>query len=698
MSQRRSGQISLGVAALLCSQVARADTPAPPPTWSQESEQGVAESRESPELRMLRLAEQELFGSGSAEAPEVYDPDCVYGVPDALSSDAPPARIERADGKSEDLAFLKDLKLPSLPVRWDARVIDYLLFFKHDKRGRDLARAWLKRQERYGPMIRRVLREHSLPEDIQFVAMVESGYDPTAKSLAQALGLWQFVKQTGQFYGLRVDAWVDERLDPVRSTYAGARYLRDLYERFGSWDLTFAAYNMGYGRLASAIRKFNSNDYWLLSHLEAGLPFETSIYVAKITAIAIVANNPERFEFGDLTREPTTELSEIDVPPGTPLRPVAAAAGMDVEALKALNPHLKKSRVPPGTEPVHVYIPRASYERFAERWSKNHEPAQTVSYVLRFGETLEDVARRYRMPPARLREMNELDESTIVAAGFPIVVPAVGEVPTLNGEKLVATVPDKDFHYENRRRIFYRVAQNDTPEAVARFFDVTVDELVAWNHVTEHGFLQRDMLLQLFVRPELDLGRAVVLAPDQVQILTVGSDEFFDFHEGQRGRVRVRYRVQPKDTLAKIAERFELSVGSVGRINQFGSNKELKPDDWIIVYVPEKSLPELERKGIAARITPAKGDTKLASAPAPKPAAPPAEDPTMPGLPPENAGPSQADELDEERARAEVPSQPADVASSDVEPVAAPDAPPADERAPSEPTPAAAGSGSKSAP
>ncbi len=139
-------------------------------------------------------------------------------------------------------------------------------------------------------------------------------------------------------------------------------------------------------------------------------------------------------------------------------------------------------------------------------------------------------------------------------------------------------------------------------------------------------------------------------------------------------------------------------MGSVGRINQFGSNKELKPDDWIIVYVPEKSLPELERKGIAARITPAKGDTKLASAPAPKPAAPPAEDPTMPGLPPENAGPSQADELDEERAPAEVPSQPADVASSDVEPVAAPDAPPADERAPSEPTPAAAGSGSKSAP
>jgi hypothetical protein len=125
MSQRRKAEISWGVAALLCSQVARAEPPPPPSTWSSEANEGVAETRESPELRTMRLAEQELFGSGSAEAPEVYDPDCVYGVPDALSSEVPPATFERADGKSEDLAFLKQLKLPSLPVRWDARVIDY---------------------------------------------------------------------------------------------------------------------------------------------------------------------------------------------------------------------------------------------------------------------------------------------------------------------------------------------------------------------------------------------------------------------------------------------------------------------------------------------------------------------------------------------------------------------------------------------
>jgi hypothetical protein len=106
------------------------------------------------------------------------------------------------------------------------------------------------------------------------------------------------------------------------------------------------------------------------------------------------------------------------------------------------------------------------------------------------------------------------------------------------------------------------------------------------------------MLLQLFVAPELDLSRAVVFTPDEVRILTVGSDAFFDFHESQRGRVRVLYRVQPNETLEKIGKRFELSAGSIGRINQFGSNKELKADEWILVYVPEKLLPELTRKGL----------------------------------------------------------------------------------------------------
>jgi membrane-bound lytic murein transglycosylase D len=593
-------------AAALAPWHARADSGLFATTWSQEAIEGVGVSLESPELRALRMYEEELFGPGPTLAPEPYDPDCVYGAPDALSSDVPPPRVERA-GESVDLSFLSELRMPGLPVRWDSRVIDYLLFFKNDRRGHDLMAAWLKRMERHGPLIRRVLAEHSLPQDLQFVAMVESGYDLTARSHANAQGMWQFVKASGQHYGLRVDHWVDERLDPEASTRAAARYMRDLYDRFESWELAFAAYNMGYGGLLRSVRKYNTNDYWLLSHLEAGLPYETALYVAKITAVAIIANNPERFGFDDLSYELPMSLAKVQVPAGTALRPVAQAARVDLELLKAVNPHLRRGRVPPGDEPVNVYVPKESYEQFAKSWSKNREPAQHVSYVVRFGETLEDVARRSNLSPARLRSLNELPDDVPVGAGFPLIVPATHEVKTLNGEQPVATVPARDFQVEGRRRVFYQVARQDTLLAIARFFDVTVEELRAWNHLAEGAALQRGMLLQLFVRPDLDLGQAVVFAPDEVRVLTLGSDEFFDFHEGQRGRVRVRYRVQPGDTVAKIGERFELSAASVGRINQFPSGKTLAPDDWVVVYVPEDQIPGLEKKGLIARYVPDAG-------------------------------------------------------------------------------------------
>jgi membrane-bound lytic murein transglycosylase D len=249
---------------------------------------------------------------------------------------------------------------------------------------------------------------------------------------------------------------------------------------------------------------------------------------------------------------------------------------------------------------VRVYIPRDSYELFAKKWSKQHEPVY-VSYVTRFGESLEEIARKVGTSPAKLREINDLRSDARVTPGFPLLVP--GAAPSAGARAkeeapLVATVPAKEFRYEGRRRVFYRVATQDTPASIARFFDISVDELCAWNSLDERAALQKDMLLQLFVAPELDLSRAVVFTPDQVRILTVGSDAFFDFHESQRGRARVLYRVQPNETLEKIGKRFELSAGSIGRINQFAGNKELKADEWILVYVPEKLLPELTKKGL----------------------------------------------------------------------------------------------------
>ncbi|MET0341696.1 MAG: LysM peptidoglycan-binding domain-containing protein [Polyangiales bacterium] len=597
----RRTSITAGVCLAACTHVAvlaRAEAPVYATTWSQEALEGVEEVRESPELRTLRLAEEQLFGQGPTDPPVGFDPDCVEGA----GVDPPPAKLERPEG-TIDLAFLKNLKLPSVPVRWDRRVLEYLVFFKDDPRGRELAAAWLARRERYGAMVRRALGEHSLPDDVLYVAMIESGFDPLAHSAADAWGMWQFLAEPAAHYGLRVDHWTDERLDPERATYAAARFMRDLFERFGSWELSFAAYNMGYGGLLRAIRKYNTNDYWTLSHLEAGLPFETALYVSKITAMAIVGHNPQRFGFGKVVSEKALKLAKVDVAPGTELVQVARAAGLPLEQLRALNPHLRLARVPPGEPTANVYLPRDALVRFTQAWAKQPTAQLPVAYVLRLGETLDELAKRTGATPQKLRELNELEPDAVVKPGFALLLPP-GAKPTSHlVEPLVASVPARAFRYEGRRQLFYRVASEDTSGSIARFFDVDVDELTLWNALDPAAVLQPGMLLQLFVRSEIDLSQAVVYEPDEVRILHAGSDAFFAHHELQRGRVRVRYRVQPGDTLGTLAQRFQLSAGSIGRINAFPTNRSLIAGEQLILYAPADQLAALEKKkGVIERL------------------------------------------------------------------------------------------------
>ncbi len=552
-----------------------------------------SEGDESPELRALRLAELEIFARGNPLSDLDDAPRIRIGVPSpAVTSDLGPERDEVAEGEAEDLSWLRNLELPDIPVRWDDRVVRYLEFYRDDPRGRSIMGAWLRRASKWGPMVRQKLRELGLPGDLVYVAMIESGFDPAARSYAGAVGMWQFVRPTGEEYGLGVSHWIDERMDPEEATEAGGRYLRDLFRRFGSWELALASYNMGYGALLRAIRKFNTNDYWVLSRLEAGLPFETTFYVAKVMACAIVGRNPERFGFGDLELETPVRYARVEVPGGTPLGRVARAAGVEPSALEELNPSLRRGRVPPGSA-RQVRIPADRQEAFARNWTRMQprHPAHRP-YVVRFGESLSDVARRFRTSSSALRTLNELEGGEEVAVGLELLVPAVEPAePEPPAEPPVVAVPAERFAYADRRRTFYRVTSADRIEEIARFFSVTVDEIRRWNHVEPTAALQHGMVLQLFVPREVDLGRAVVLSEGEVRVLVVGTDEFFDYHEAQQGRVRFRYTVQAGDTLTSIGRRFELSVGSIARINRFSRDTTLRAGQEIIVYAPRERVP-----------------------------------------------------------------------------------------------------------
>ncbi|UJR81036.1 LysM peptidoglycan-binding domain-containing protein [Sandaracinus amylolyticus] len=574
------------------------------------------EGEESPELRALRLAELEIFGRDQAIVeitPQMPRP-VRLSVPDALTSDAPMARTESgATGRARDLSWLEGLTLPDIPVRWDERVIRYLEFFRDDARGQQLIRSWMRRLDRFGPTIRQTLREQGLPEDLIYVAMIESGFDPRARSGAGAVGLWQFVSRTGAEYGLTQDHWVDMRMDPAASTGAGARYLGALQRRFGTWELAFAAYNMGYGALLRSIRKYDTNDYWELSHLEAALPFETSLYVAKVMACAIVGRNPERFGVGDIVREDPIAIDVVEVPGGTSLGPIARAAGTTVEELHRLNPALRRDRCPPGSERVPVRIPGGARTAFERAWARIR-PSDPVerSHVVRFGEDLAAIARRHGVTERELREMNELAEEDRVGVGLAIVVPATTvRASERASDPPVIAIPPGTFEYADRRRVFYRVQRSDELREIARFFGVTLDEVRQWNAIDPRAALQEGMFLQLFVPTRIDLGRAIVMSAEEVRTIVIGSEEFYEHHVRQDGRVRLRYRVRTGDTLSEIAERFGLSTGSMARINQIAREATLRVGQELVVYCEPARVPAELRDQISSEPVVAQAETEV---------------------------------------------------------------------------------------
>jgi hypothetical protein len=213
---------------------------------------------------------------------------------------------------------------------------------------------WLGRSGRYLKMIQSVLRDHGLPEDLFVTVLIESGFNPAAASRAGAKGLWQLMAATARRYGLRVDPWVDERLDPEKSTRAAARYLRDLYTTFGSWPLAHAAYNAGEGRLRHAIDSVRTTDFWELWR-SAFLPDETKNFVVAVQAAALIFQNPALYGVSVDLEDPV-RYQTIEVPPGTRLTALAFRAGVELDAIQRLNLDLQLGQTPPG-EVHHLKVP-----------------------------------------------------------------------------------------------------------------------------------------------------------------------------------------------------------------------------------------------------------------------------------------------------------------------------------------------------
>jgi membrane-bound lytic murein transglycosylase D len=594
-------------------------------------------ANETPELREIRRFEEQAFpkpGSQSATTPAGRDPDAALpptalpgewgGSGDVAAEVRSPPPTGRADGATPppDSEWLRSLKLPDLPVRWDAQVLRYLDYFKNDPKGHAVMSGWLRRAGRYRDLFEKALERQGVPKDLFYVAMVESGFDTGARSRVGAGGIWQFMPGAARAYGLEVSYWVDARRDPERAVDAAARYLKDLYVRFGSWYLVFAAYNAGYGSVLRSITTFNTNDYWELTRHESGLPWESTLYVPKILAAAIVGHNLAAFGFGDVTLDAPFAYEQVDVPAGTSLAAVARAAGTRPEVIEGLNPDLLRTRTPPDRGVSKVRLPPGTAAVYAASVDKLRDADKMETVVLRFGETLDDVAHAHNCSVRELRRLNGVKETAELHGGTSIVVPRravaardkdagkakdadqdqadkpAGDDAAADADTLLVAVPDRSFSYDGRERVFYRTRDGDGLDEVADVFGVRTDDLVEWNNLDPAAKLHPRMVLQIFVRKDFDPAGVLLLDPAKVRVVTCGSEEFLELETARRGKKRLYYTAKSGDTLAKLGRRYGLTPGDLARINRFSYNTELHEGDRIVVYSPTGEAPHEVTRGM----------------------------------------------------------------------------------------------------
>ena len=284
------------------------------------------------------------------------------------------------------------------------------------KRGKPYFEKILARSGKYMPMIAKVLNGEGLPEELAYLALIESAFLTNSTSTQGAAGLWQFIPSTARLYGLRIDSWIDERRDPEKSTRAAAAYLKELHGYFGRWYLATAAYNAGQGAIDRAIQQSGAKDFWTLSQ-KAQLSEETRNFVPKFVAVAIVATNPEKYGFDNLQYESPLEYEGVEIRRSLRIGTLAEMAETDVSTIRGLNPALVGNATPPGNDSFIVKLPVGKSLLFANAYDAGSERAlestESITHEVKKGETLFSIARRYGQEASALMRFNGLTNARL---------------------------------------------------------------------------------------------------------------------------------------------------------------------------------------------------------------------------------------------------------------------------------------------
>jgi membrane-bound lytic murein transglycosylase D len=441
-----------------------------------------------------------------------------------------------------------------LPLTVNASVLQYLSFFS-TTRGRAIVSRGLDRAGLYNDMIRRVLKEEGVPQDLIYLAQAESAFEPQAVSRAGARGIWQFMPYRGEEYDLDRTYWIDERSDPEKSTRAAARHMRDLYAMFGDWYLVMAAYNSGPGNVQRAIERTGYADFWELQRLNA-LPKQTQNYVPIILALAFVAKDPSLYGVQVSPQKPVN-VETVSVDHSIDLHLVADASSADYDSLRSLNPELLRN-VTPSLSGFQLKVPVGTAKNFEENIGQVPEDKWTSwrLHAAEQGETLTDIARRYRVTVPAIEAANHLDGHAVVPAGFLLNVPTAPPVT---------------------RVVHYRVQRGDTLAGIAGRYDVTVAELQRWNHISG-THVPRGTHLRIYAGSEAAQGTLPVKSKSAENESRPSDSQITKNSSQPQAHAHV---VKPGETLYSIAREHQTTVSALRQANPSLGDRPLQPGDLL---------------------------------------------------------------------------------------------------------------------
>jgi membrane-bound lytic murein transglycosylase D len=439
-----------------------------------------------------------------------------------------------------------------IPIVINARVEQFIQYFQTT--GRKIFTNWLARSERYIPFMKNLLRENGLPEDLVYMSLIESGFNPYAYSRRKASGPWQFIYLTGKRYGLKANWWVDERRDPEKSTVAAAKYLKDLYDIFECWYLAAAGYNAGEGKIVNAMRRYKTEDFWELTKYRY-LKRETKDYVPQMIAAALIAKDPAKYGFVGIEYQEPLQYEKVKVPAVTDLRLIAKACEISLEELKDLNPELLRWCTPPDGPHYEIKIPVGKNELFFHNFEAipSQDRFQFKTHIVKKGDTLSGIATLYRVDMEPILEINRLKRTSLLSVGMNLLIPIPKDTkPTLVAERRLNRNNQSLRVYE----MTYTIKKGDTLWSIANEMGVNIGTLSRWNNLD----------------PEKKLTPG-----DKLKIKINSPPEPSSEPLQKKGGKEIIYVVKEGDTLWSIAQKYNVTISEIKSWNGLNGGDRIYP-------------------------------------------------------------------------------------------------------------------------